>query len=322
MAMFQEVFSSAGVDESVTPPGMIVPVDPAGKGDNFNIVRLTSTAGGKDFTNLRLEAKPDILKIEPISGSVLLTLASMAAITFGLAANFGVGANLPLTPRPDTRYFKISSKQPFRNVRVQALSSRGVEANLQVAVLKPRVVKLAIRPVMVLGPDGTPVFHSTKPFDANAMVDQMNAIWTPQANVVFKLVSSAPAKLFDERLKLTEKDRLKASVNITIFADLLVENKDKNADLTMFLVQWCAENLRNPDYPHGVTNPALGISLIGDWRTQEPNMPAHEAGHFLGFKNHTEDYKDRNPNDLVLMHGGAPSPKINFNDAIKLFNPG
>ena len=52
MAMFHEVFSSAGVDESVTPPGMMVPLDLAGNGNNFNIVRLTSTAGGRDFARL------------------------------------------------------------------------------------------------------------------------------------------------------------------------------------------------------------------------------------------------------------------------------
>ena len=74
-----------------------------------------------------------------------------------------------------------------------AKDSKGVEkARLKVLVLRPRPATISIRPVYVI--QGTQeVLFTNFSGGARALVDAMNAIWTPQANVVFTLDPSAKA---------------------------------------------------------------------------------------------------------------------------------
>jgi hypothetical protein len=322
-AFFQEVFACAGVEEDAKPyPGGIVPLD----GSNF--VRLVGGNG------LRLDA-PRGLKVEELTLlGFIQAVHSLRALFLSLLMN-----SLKPGGFSDTRYLRISAgapRGPFR-AQVNAVSLRNSkpEAVLDVAVLRPRNVKLSIRPVQIRDPQGALVFHSKKPFDTATMLEQMNSIWTGNANVVFKLVSSDPAPVAHEHeiarildLKMTDKAPLPALVVLQRIADLFNGLKDKNADLTVFLVE-SAGDLADPKAPYrtatrvsGITDSALGISLISDDRTSLFELTAHEAGHrlgsFVGSKFVRFGLRGGPPD---LMHeGGSTSAKIPFHDVIDFFN--
>jgi hypothetical protein len=320
-ASFEEVFAADGIDEDAQPfPGMILPVGGA------KIARL---ARGK---SLQLQA-PRTLKIEELPP---LLPAILAGIPFG-AANWLIHDALG-----DDRYFRISSSAPIapRRAQVKAVApgSSRPQAVLDVAVLKKRRVKLSIRPVQVSDPQGGLVFHSKKPFDIKEMVEQMNAIWTPQANVAFELVSSGPVPIVDDveiarilRLNTSKGASLPSMVVLQRFADLFSKLKDKSADLTMFLVESVGD-LSNPTALYaratvvaGATIPGLGISLISDDRTKLRELLAHEAGHFVG--SHTGpngklmDFGHRGGKRDLMQNGGSADARIPFNDVIRYFNP-
>jgi hypothetical protein len=321
-AFFQEVFMSAGVDEDAKPhPGMIVPVG------GSNIVRL---AGG---TGLRLEA-PRPLKIEevPWNQGAILTAVSLS---FNFAGLLKPGSLL------DARYFLISCATPIgpspAKVNAVGASSSRPESVLDVAVLRRRKVKLSIRPVQVRGPQGGLVFHSKKPFDTKAMVEQMNSIWTPQANVAFDLVSSDPVQIVDEAeiakildLKETKEAPLPSMVVLQRFKDIFNRLKDKSADLTMFLVESVGD-LNDPRvlYGHanlalGITDPSLGISLIGDSRVYVRELTSHEAGHFIGSMTGPDgkliNFGHRGGTRDLMQDGGSIVARIPFHDVIAFFN--
>jgi hypothetical protein len=319
-AFFQEVFAAAGVDENAKPrPGMIVPVG------GSNVVRL---AGG---TALRLEG-PRPLKIEELP-------PNQAAIVAALSLGISPASLLKPGALVGARYFAISGGIPIGPVQVKAIgaSSSKPDPALDVAVLRQRKVKLSIRPVQVRGPQGGLVFHSKTPFDFKAMVEQMNFIWTPQANVAFELVSSDPVQIVDEAeiarildLKMTKEAPLPSMVVLQRFKELFNRFKDKNADLTMFLVESVGD-LNDPRslYAHanrvlGITDPALGISLIGDHRVTHRELMAHEAGHFIGSHNGPDgklmNFGHRGGTTDLMQDGGSELAKIPFHDVIDFFN--
>jgi hypothetical protein len=279
-ASFREVFGNAGVDEDAKPiPGMIVP-----RGSS-NIVRLV---GGRD---LRVDSPPTLKVVEIIPPSISTVVG--AVVTALLTPTKLLGRPIDLT---DSRIFAVSGHSAHGRItaKVKAINPRtaAVEAQLEVAVLGQRRVKLSIRPIQIRDAQGFLSFHSKKPFDPKALVDRMNSIWTPQANVIFKLVSSNPV-LIDEGVEIAkllksknQKEQLPSMVVVERFEGLFNRFKDPNADLTMFLVEKVGRLDRpqslNVTAKEGVTNPALGISFISDSRTSDPDLLAHEAGHFLG----------------------------------------
>ena len=281
MAKFQEVFTASGVDENATPTGMIIPLTVAGGAPQFNLVRLTGATA-----SLRLAHSP-MINHQELSGNLFFTAASL------YLASLGYDADIPFTVQPNTRYFAISGTHPLRSVEVTAVGPRGIEARLQVAVLKPRVVNLSIRPVQVRGAPQSDalVFHSKKPFDVKIMVDHMNMIWR-QANVVFNLVSSAPAPIIDEAriakaYGLSSIQPLPKTVIIDRVRDILNEQRDQKAELTLFLVEQCGQtdrggSGRNISTPDGVSDHEFPVALIGDSRAHIHELLAHEAGHLIG----------------------------------------
>jgi hypothetical protein len=303
MAAFEQLFVSAGVDEDRHPkPGMIVPLF------GSNVVRLT---GGK---GRRIEAPPT------------LAIKELSFNDVGLASLiFNPGGALKASAVSDSRYFQISSKvliSPDNPATVKAVGQYG-SADLNVAVVKQRKVKLSIRPVQVLGPQGGLVFHSQKPFDTKAMVATMNGIWTPQANVSFELVSETPAPITKEEdiSKIWPRsDSRRDIVNMTLARDVLNRNKDPNADFTMFLVQFCGwMDGNNFSSAEGVGDDDFPVALISDGRVNVPEMPAHEAGHFIGTKDGKRFPHTSGRFDLMKV-GGNVVAKIPF-DHVTRFNP-
>lgn len=319
-ASFQEILASAGVDDEAKPhAGMIVPLG------GWNFVRL---AGGAD-----LRVPPVVpLKIVELPGIMALALIEVAS-TF---------SKLPRSLKPTAmfsdRYFKVSgARAGSAEVKAFKKGSSIPEAVLEVAVLRQKKVKLSIRPVQVRNSQGQWVFHSKIGFDANAMVEQMNSIWTPQANVVFELVSPAPVQIDDdaEIARILDLKQEKASLPQRVvfphFADLFSRLKEPKADLTMFLVERCGDGGKL-DAPYknaldvaGTTDAERGISLISDARRALPDLLAHEAGHFIGsFRTargqfvrfgHMGGTRD------LMQNGGSATARIPFNDVISYFNP-
>jgi hypothetical protein len=85
--------------------------------------------------------------------------------------------------------------------------------------------------VQVRNEKGTPVNSSGNSIDAKAFLEEMNAIWTPQANVVFELGKTTP--IISDQLKLGQPADI---TNEALEADLIAK-KDPDASLTFFMVK-------------------------------------------------------------------------------------
>lgn len=314
---FRAPFQSAGVDADRKPAGMIVPRRPGGS----NFACLAAGSGLTLSASRGLEIK-EFKDLRPpltlIAGVILALEGKTPTLDFLIARTFQVTAN-HAAPRTGG---KITAVNP---------RTKRVEATLEVAVLNERRIKLAVRPVLIPDPGtGAPRLHSKKPFDIATLVAQMNSIWSPQANVVFTLVSSAPVLIDDGAAiakslgLLAASATLPAIVDIQKFESLLDANKDKSADLTMFLVEQAADTDPAATRPHvvaGATNAALGISLIGDDRTLQPELMAHEAGHFIGDSGYRTGSGHPTSDPKALMRtGGSPFAKISFDEATLHFN--
>ena len=75
-------------------------------------------------------------------------------------------------------------------MRVAKSRKSKAEGSLQAVVLKQRSLKLSIRPVQVRNNKGSLVNHCEKNDDTKALLRRINAVWTPQANIVFEPASS------------------------------------------------------------------------------------------------------------------------------------
>jgi hypothetical protein len=311
-ASFREVWPLFGVDEKASGgPAMIVPVG------GSNDVKLLWGAG------LQVVPSSNLIHVQEIDlkGEVHETLAKVVSlVSFGV-----VKVDTKSVHDGSIRQFRITaSRHTSTPVWLLAKKRTGSEAQVQVAALDQRIVKLAIRPVVVDDGSGKLVQHSKAPFDATKMVEQMNSIWTPQANVAFKLVSSNPAPITEYEvakmldLKMTDKAPLPDAVDIKKFTPVFERLKISQADLTMFLVKQANDG---PKAVYGVTDPEKGFSLIGDDRAYR--TMAHEAGHFLGsFKGSVNFviFPDKGP-DGGLMSVQKAGLIVPFEDVIKYFNP-
>ena len=277
-AAFREAFRFVGVDEAMGKPGMIIPDGGA------NIVAIADGAG---LTPRSDNSKIKFEKVDP--NPILLARHVMQTLVF--PDRLMAAINKPLIPSPlppNTTFWKVSCNG--------LLGPNGAEArltddktplnqHLMIAVVRRKTFKLAIHPVQVRDASGGLVYHSKKPFDINNEVAQMNNIWTPQANVAFKLVSDDPVIIDDGEeiakaldLKLTTKAPLPRVVNIARLRSVFRTRVDlKAADFTMFLVEQANDGDKDVE---GVTQVDDAFALISDFR-ESPTM-AHEAGHFIG----------------------------------------
>jgi len=247
---FREVTRYSGVDEDLDPSyqGIVVPL----KGSNR--VMLSDGAGLKVSSNL-----PSMVKVKEITSHY------PSSLTADQTANLKSGA---------LRLFEISADvvPGMDKAVVTAKDSKGVEkAKLKVLVLRPRPATISIQPVYVL--QGTQEVPLTSfGGGAQALVDEMNAIWIPQANVVFTLGSSAKAVIKGISPQATGVD-----ITNTAITKELVAAKASTKGLTAFMVNQALDNRK---VVNGVTDASLSISLISDDRGD--STIAHEGGHYLG----------------------------------------
>ena len=176
-------------------------------------------------------------------------------------------------------------------------------------------VTISIRPVRVRDEKGTPVNSSAqKDVNPKALLDQINGIWTPQANVVFDLARTDSVTL--ETLEPGQD----ADITKEPVRDELIKNKDGGAALTFFMVKR-AVNKDSKDL--GIINSEAGISLISDDRSD--STMAHEAGHFLGSLSESGKFSKRygrqGTDASVLMRDGGAGRRIPY-DIVTDFNEG
>jgi len=251
--------------------------------------------------------------------------AEVAAIQLKMAIEMGL--QLAGTPK----FFQIIGKAlggaAGTTVRIARDRKATAEESLQVVVLRPRPLKLSIRPVQVRNDKGNLVFHCERNYDAKALLSRINAVWTPQANIVFSAASFDPAPLDDQNAiaKATGNTSPKATVPPIIefddFSEMFQKLRDKETpkgDFTIFLVHRLTHG---GIATFGTTSQKGGFALVSDdGRDDDQHSMPHEIGHFFGTLAKGSLYDDNNTSEELLMSSGTDGRKIPFGDVIKYFN--
>ena len=213
------------------------------------------------------------------------------------------------------RIFRVKADAPvgFDKVRVEAKNTKThkAEATLKVIVLDKKTVKVAIRPAQVR--DGKQLVSLGNAADAQKLLDEMNAIWNPQANVYFELgrTDAATIEGLSPQADAIEMQKLPKG---------FLDERDSRSALTFFLVRKVTDG---GTADKGATNAKERVSLIADSRSD--STMAHEAGHFLGALTaegkYDSEYGHPEKSEEMLMHVHHIGKKIPYS-AIPKFNYG
>ena len=213
------------------------------------------------------------------------------------------------------RIFRVKADAPvgFDKVRVEAKRTKAdkAEATLKVIVLDKKTVKVAIRPAQVR--DGKQLVSLGNAADAQKLLDEMNAIWNPQANVYFELgrTDAATIEGLSPQADAIEMQKLPKG---------FLDERDSRSALTFFLVRKVTDG---GTADKGATNAKERVSLIADSRSD--STMAHEAGHFLGALTaegkYDSEYGHPEKSEEMLMHVHHIGKKIPYS-AIPKFNYG
>ena len=213
------------------------------------------------------------------------------------------------------RIFRIKADAPvgFDTVRVEAKNTkmRKAEATLKVIVLDKKTMKVAIRPAQVR--DGKQLVSLGNAADPKKLLNEMNAIWNPQANVYFELgrTDAATIEGLSPQADAIEMQKLPKG---------FLDERDSRSALTFFLVRKVTDG---GTADKGATNAKERVSLIADSRSD--STMAHEAGHFLGALTaegkYDSEYGHPEKSEEMLMHVHHIGKKIPYS-AIPKFNYG
>jgi len=213
------------------------------------------------------------------------------------------------------RIFRVKADAPvgFDKVRVEAKRTKAdkAETMLKVIVLDKKTVKVAIRPAQVR--DGKQLVSLGNAADAQKLLDEMNAIWNPQANVYFELgrTDAATIEGLSPQADAIEMQKLPQG---------FLDERDSRSALTFFLVRKVTDG---GTADKGATNAKERVSLIADSRSD--STMAHEAGHFLGALTaegkYDSEYGHPEKSQEMLMHVHHTGKKIPYS-AITKFNYG
>jgi hypothetical protein len=213
------------------------------------------------------------------------------------------------------RIFRIKADAPvgIDKARVEAKNTKTgrAEATLQVIVLAKKTVKVAIRPAQVS--DGKQLVSLGSSADPQKLLDEMNAIWNPQANVYFELGRTDAATIdgLSPQAETIEMQKLPKD---------FLDARDSGSALTFFLVR---KVTNGGQADKGATNAKERVSLIADSRSD--STMAHEAGHFLGALTaegkYSSEYGHPEKSQEMLMHVHHTGKKIPYS-AVPNFNYG
>ena len=326
---FGEVQKSSGLDVNAKPfPAMIMPL--AGS----KIIKVFGASGLSLFDDRK------ILEIKELDSNVpmldkLVLAAFGAAITgpfdpsLAIPLKMAVEVNLQLAGNP--QFLQITGKklggQVGTTLRVAKSQKAKAEGSLRVVILKQRSLKLSIRPVQVRNNKGSLVNHCEKNDDTKALLRRINAVWTPQANIVFEPASSDPAPLDDQAAiakalgSSSPNPIVPPIIEFDDFSGIFQKLKDKEkpkADFTIFMVHRITHG---GNAVLGVTNQKGGFALVSDGaRDEDSHTMPHEIGHYFGTLGKGSLYGDNNTSEDLLMSQGTDGTKIPFEDVIKYFN--
>lgn len=295
-AIFREVAPYSGVDENL-PTGVQGIVVPSGG----STLAILQDGRGLDVRST-LPSKVHVYEFK--TKQERAAVARNAPNPSEAAGRFDDGS---------WRIFRIKADAPvgFDTVRVEAKKASKAEATLKVLVLDKKTVKVAIRAVQVR--DGKQLVIFGNAADPKKLLDEMNAVWNPQANVYFELGRTDAATI----------DGISPQANAIEIQKLpqgFLDERDSGSALTFFLVRKVT-NGGTPD--NGVTNAKERISLIADSRSD--STMAHEAGHFLGALTadgkYDSEYGHPEKSQEMLMHAQHTGKKIPYSAVIK-FNHG
>src|SRR5580704_3320787 len=329
MAKFSEVFRCSGVDESPNVPGKSkIPGMIVSKG-GWNLVAL------EDGPGLRVHCDNKNIRIEKLQETAVIKLARLS-LNFKLSMQ-NVDPQfrdsyMPHILSSNARFFKIHGQCLVNDPGTLGQASAGgkVEATIRVVVLDLMTVKLAFGNVVVPGEDGRPVFHADDPSDPQQELDQMNAIWTPQTQIAFDLISADPILINDRDKSIREE--IARSLGLIAKEGSFPENVDTaklrtvfnrcrntQVDLTIFVVEQIQLKV---DQPHGTTDPEWNFCVLSS--VHSPSTAAHEAGHYLfgemkDGKSHTlhHPWESKDPDKTPLMRDGGAGFKIQFDLALQ-----
>ena len=225
------------------------------------------------------------------------------------------------------RYFRVHGKALVGSgaaikatpVPVPGRRAPSIGASLDVVCVDTMPLKVAIRNVQARDDQGKVQYHARLPCDPKAEVDNMNAVWTPQANVKFELVPSTdllidhndPATREELRKGYGQKDTSSSTFQpmTTIPSeklwDVFARHRVPGAHITFFLVH----NIFSDGLiATGTMNSTLGAAFIAG--THFPTTFAHEAGHYLGRRLVKgvwagNEHKDESETRMLMRRGGS-----------------
>jgi hypothetical protein len=295
----------------------------------WNLVAL------EDGPRLRVDCDNKHIRIEELKETVVIKLARLF-LDFKLSLQ-NVDSQfrdsyMPHILSSNARFFKIHGKVLVDDpgTFVQASAGGKVEAKIRVVVLDLMKVNLAFGNVAVPGENGSPVFHADKPSDPQQELDQMNAIWTPQTQIAFDLISADPILINDRDKSIREEIARSLGLiakegsfpeNVDTYKLRTIFNRCKNtqADLTIFVVQKIQLKWAQPN---GTTDPEWNFCVLSS--SHGPSTAAHEAGHYLfgemkDGKWHTlhHPWASSDPDKTPLMREGGAGFKIQFDLALQ-----
>ena len=129
-----------------------------------------------------------------------------SVMQFWQASLSQLGIHATIRDIPNATYFQVTGVNRaggFDGVPLNAVNPntpKTVEKTIAVNVLDEKPIKIAIRAVLIKDDDGKWVSHGKVAFDPEALRDQMNMVWVPQANVKFSLVATDPLKINEKEL--------------------------------------------------------------------------------------------------------------------------
>ena len=260
--------------------------------------------------------------------AVVLSMGDVGAASL-MQLKMGIEMGLQLAGKP--RFFQITGTtlggEAGTTLRVAKDRKSKAAVSLRVVVLRPRPLKLSIRPVQVRNDKGNLVFHCERNYDAKALLSRINAVWTPKANLVFSPASLDPAPLDDQDAiakaigSTTSKVTVPPIIEFDDFSEMFQKLRDKEkpkGDFTIFLVHRLTHGGTDT---FGTTNQKGGFALVSDsGRDDDQHSMPHEIGHFFGTLGKGSLYGDNNTSDDLLMAQGTDGTKVPFEDVIHFFN--
>ena len=298
-AIFREVAAYSGVDENLPTGGQGIVV-PSAPGSTLVILQ---DARGLDVRS-NMPSKVHVYELK--TKQEVAEAARNASNPSEATRRFNDGS---------WRIFRIKADAPVgfdkAKVEVKKTKAHGAEATLKVIVLDKKTVKVAVRPVQVR--DGQQLVSLGNAADPKKLLQEMNAIWNPQANVYFELGRTDPATI--DGLSLQAE-----AIEVQKLPKGFLDERDSGSVLTFFLVR---KVTNGGTADNGVTNAKERVSLIADSRSD--STMAHEAGHFLGALNadgkYDSEYGHPEKSQEMLMHADHTGKKIPYS-AVPKFNYG